>query len=135
MKKIFILSLLLILALPVFGQKPSPVRVIAYYFHGNFRCTTCHKLEQYSKEAIEQNFKNELSSGKLEFKAINVDEKANEHFVNDYQLYTKSLILVLIKDDKQVKYKNLDKIWEYVGDEKKFFEYVIKEIRDFLKDS
>ena len=27
-------------------------QVIAYYFHGNFRCYTCHTMEQYSKEAI-----------------------------------------------------------------------------------
>jgi hypothetical protein len=135
MKKIFILILLFVLVMPVFGQGTAHVKVVAYYFHGNVRCVTCHKLEKYSKEAIEQNFKEALSSGKLEFKAINVDEKANEHFVDDYQLYTKSLILVLMKDGKQIKYKNLDKIWEYVGDKKKFFGYVTKETRDFLRDS
>jgi len=39
--------------------------VTAYYFHGTFRCPTCHKLEKYAKEAIENNFKNDLTSGKL----------------------------------------------------------------------
>lgn len=134
MKKIFILVILLISMMPVFGQEAASVKVVAYYFHGSFRCATCHKLEQYSKEAIDQNFKAALSSGKLEFKTINVDEKANVHFVNDYQLYTKSLVLSLIKDGKEVKSKNLEKIWEYVGDKKKFFEYVTNEIQNFLKD-
>ncbi|MFA5270946.1 MAG: nitrophenyl compound nitroreductase subunit ArsF family protein [Candidatus Omnitrophota bacterium] len=135
MKKIFILIPFLISVMPVFGQEAPPVKVVAYYFHGNVRCYTCHKLEEYSKEAIEQNFKDALSSGKLEFKVVNVDEKTNAHFIDEYQLYTKSLVLSLIKNGKEIKSKNLDKIWEYVGDKKKFFEYVTKETRDFLKDS
>ena len=81
-------------------------RVIAYYFHGNFRCYTCHTMEQYSKEAIQANFKDALSSGKLEFKVVNTDERGNEHYVSDYQLYTKPLILSLLKDGKEVKSKS-----------------------------
>lgn len=108
--------------------------VIAYYFHGTFRCPTCHKLEQYSKEAIEANFKNELTSGKIVFKTVNVDEKANEHFVNDYQLYTKSLVISLVRGGKEEKFKNLTKIWEYVGNKQRFYDYVWDEIAAFLKE-
>ena len=115
------------------ADMPSGNKVIAYYFHGNFRCPTCYKLEQYSKEAIDANFKAELASGKLTFKAINTDEKGNKHFVNDYQLYTKSLVISLVKDGKEVKSKNLTKIWDYVGNKQKFFDYVTSEINNFLK--
>ena len=115
------------------ADKPLGGKVIAYYFHGSMRCPTCHRLEQYSKEVIETNFKDALASGKLEFRAVNVEDKENEHYNNDYQLYTKSLILSLVKDGKQIKWKNLDKIWEYVGDRQKFFKYVTDEIDSFLK--
>ncbi|MDD4183168.1 MAG: nitrophenyl compound nitroreductase subunit ArsF family protein [Candidatus Omnitrophica bacterium] len=132
----------LLLALFIFGfvalsfaaDKPSDSRVIAYYFHGNFRCHTCHKLEQYSKEAIESTFKNELASGKLAFIAVNIDEKGNEHFAKDYQLYTKSLVISLVKGDKEIKSKNLVKIWDYVGNKQKFYAYVTEEIKNFLKE-
>lgn len=117
------------------ADKPSGTKVIAYYFHGNFRCPTCHKLEQYSKEVIESNFKDELASGKLVFKVINTDKKGNEHFVDDYQLYTKSLVISLVKEGKEVKSKNLVKIWNYVGNKNRFSEYVTSEINDFLKGS
>lgn len=113
-------------------QAPAP-KAIAYYFHGTYRCPTCHKLEQYSKEAIEANFKDALASGKLEFKAVNVEEKGNEHFVNDYRLYTKSLVVSLIENGKEVKSKNLAKIWDYAGNKQKFFGYVTSEISNFLK--
>ncbi|MCX5708971.1 MAG: nitrophenyl compound nitroreductase subunit ArsF family protein [Candidatus Omnitrophica bacterium] len=108
-------------------------KVIAYYFHGTMRCPTCYKLEQYSKEAIETNFKDALASGKLEFKVVNVEDRGNEHYGDEYQLYTKSLILSLVRDGKQIKWKNFDKIWEYVGDKQIFLDYVKSGVVDFLK--
>ncbi len=141
MKKAF-LALLIIVAVVSAGvvltinlacaEQTSTAKVIAFYFHGSFRCPTCHKLEQYSKEAIETNFKEALASGKLEFKAVNVEDKGNEHFVNDYQLYTKSLILSLVKDGKKVKSENLTKILEYVGNKQRFIDYVKNGVADFL---
>ena len=117
------------------GEDKSPGKVIAYYFHGQMRCPTCHKLEQYSKEAIETNFKDALASGKLEFKVVNVEDKGNEHYGNDYQLYTKSLILSLVKDGKQIKWINLDKIWEYVGNKQRFVDYVKSGVAGLLKEA
>jgi len=117
------------------AEKFSSKKVYAYYFHGSMRCSTCYKLEQYSKEAIESNFKDALVSGKLEFKVVNVEDKGNEHFNKDYQLYTKSLILSLVKDGKEIKWKNMDKIWEYVRDKKRFIDYVNSEITDLLKEA
>ena len=117
------------------GEDAKGAHVIAYYFHGTMRCPTCHKLEQYSKEAIETNFKDVLASGKLEFKVINVEDKGNEHYTKDYQLYTKSLILSLIKDGKETKWINLDKIWEYVGNKERFIDYVKSGVADLLKEA
>jgi len=114
---------------------PSGTKVMAYYFHGTARCPTCHKLEQYSKEAIEANFKDALASGKLEFKVVNVDDKGNEHYGSDYQLYTKSLILSLVKDGKEAKWVNLDKIWEYVGNKQRFIDYVKSGVAGLLKEA
>jgi hypothetical protein len=92
-------------------------------------------MEKYSKEAIEANFKGALAAGALEFKAVNVEERGNEHFVNDYKLYTKSLILSQVKDGKEVKSKNLDKIWELARNKQKIMDYVTGEINEFMKDT
>ena len=140
MKKIIVILLATVAVISISfsayaGEDKSSGKVIAYYFHGTFRCPTCHKLEQYSKEAIETNFKDALTSGKLEFKVINVEDKGNEHYASDYQLYTKSLILSLVKDGKEIKSKNLDKIWEYVGNKQRFIDYVKVGVTDFLKEA
>ncbi len=117
------------------AENKSATKIMAYYFHGTFRCYTCTNMEKYSREAIEANFKDALASGKLEFLSVNVEDRGNEHFVNDYQLYTKTLILSLVKDGKEVKSKNLDKIWELARNKQKFIDYVTSEISGFMKDA
>ena len=109
-------------------------QLIAYYFHGSFRCPTCHNLEKYAKEAIRNNFKDELDKGILVFKTVNIEKKGNEHFVNDYRLDSKSLVLSLVKDGEEIKHKNLTKIWEYVRNKEKYVNYVKSEIDVFLRE-
>ncbi|MFA5177193.1 MAG: nitrophenyl compound nitroreductase subunit ArsF family protein [Candidatus Omnitrophota bacterium] len=140
MKRLFLVILAAVAVISLnysaFATEDKPAaKVIAYYFHGNFRCPTCQAMEKYSKEAIENNFKNELASGKLEFKAVNTDEQGNEHFVRDYQLYTKSLVLSLVKGGKETKAKNLTQIWDRVRNKQSFIDYVDEEVANFLKEA
>jgi len=107
-------------------------KVVVYYFHGDFRCSNCINFEKYTKEAVETNFKEQLNSGKLEYKVINTEEKGHEHFVDDYKLYTKSIVVSLVKDGKEIKYKNLEKIWDYVRNKDQYIKYVTDEINAFL---
>ena len=106
--------------------------VVAYYFHGNYRCASCRAIESYTKEALELYFSDELASGKLEFRAVNVEEKGNEHFVQDYKLYTKSVVLSRVVDGKEVDYKNLEGVWQLLNNRQRFFDYVRKETEVFL---
>jgi len=113
--------------------KGRPGQVIAYYFHGHQRCPTCRKLEAYSQEAIESGFGEALKDGRLEWRVVNVEEEGNGHFIKDYQLYSKSLVLVRVVDGKQAEWKNLTRIWELVGDKPSFVEYVQEEVSSYLK--
>ena len=107
--------------------------ITAYYFHGNFRCTNCRKIEQYSREAIEEYFTEELKTKKLVFSIINTDQPENKHFIKDYQLYTRSLIIAEFKGGRQVQWKNLTGVWNYLGNREKFYNYVRSEIRAYLE--
>ncbi|NIS17703.1 MAG: hypothetical protein GWO41_15105 [candidate division Zixibacteria bacterium] len=117
------------------AESDNDTKVIAYYFHSTRRCATCRKLEEYSREAIEEGFENELEKGLLEINAVNTDEKENKHFIDDYKLYTKALILSKVEDGKEVEWVNLDKIWKLVGDEDKYKAYVTSEVKEFLGDN
>ena len=137
MKKVFfaiLVAVAVINSAVAFAANSSSTKVRVYYFHGSFRCYTCTNMEKFSREAVDTNFKDALASGKLEFKVVNVEDRGNEHFVDDYKLYTKSLILSLVKDGKEVQSKNLDKIWELARNKQKFIEYVTGEVNAFMKD-
>ncbi|MFH1327561.1 MAG: nitrophenyl compound nitroreductase subunit ArsF family protein [Candidatus Bathyarchaeota archaeon] len=109
-------------------------RVVASYFHTTFRCPTCHKIEQYTEGALKDFFGGELESGSLVYRVVNVEDKGNEHFVQDYQLYTKSVVLSLVKDGEEVRFKNLERVWQNVGSKDKFYEYIEGETRLFLDE-
>jgi len=109
-----------------------PDHVTAYYFHGNYRCANCKKIEEYSRIAIKEGFVRELKDGRLGFDIINVEEQPNRHFIRDYSLVTKSLVLVLKDGDRQIRFKNLDLVWQLLGSREKFVEYVQNEVESFL---
>ena len=108
-------------------------KIVVYYFHGNARCPTCYKLENFAKSVVETDFADAIKKGKLEWKTINVDEKGNEHFTDDYKLYTKSVIVSTVKDGKELSWKNLDQIWQLVHDEGIYREYIRNEIKACLE--
>ena len=110
----------------------SPEKVVVYYFHNNFRCAKCRKFESYSRETLQTAFSGALNDGRLEWKVINIDEPVHKHFVGDYQLYTKSIIVAKHQDGKQNEWKNLEKIWDLVGDKAVFVKYIKDEVSAYL---
>lgn len=110
-----------------------PRQVVAYYFHTTQRCPTCHKIENFTREAIESGFPELLREGRLVFQVLNVEEAPNAHFVQDYQLHTKSVIIVELKNGQPVRWKNLDQVWRLVGDKDAFLQYIREETRVYLE--
>ena len=120
---------------PLTEVKAQNSKVIAYYFHGTFRCSTCRTIEQYSHDSIQMYFAKELGNGTLEFRPVNIEEPENKHFIQDYQLVTRSLVLSLMSDGKETKWNNLADVWKLVRDRDKFFQYVKDEVEKFLKET
>jgi hypothetical protein len=108
-------------------------KIVVYYFHRTMRCATCIKLEEYSDEAIKNGFTEQLKNGQLEWKIINIEDAGNEHFENDYKLYSQSLVLVELRNGKQQRWKNLEKIWELVGMKEAYLHYVQEEVKSYLE--
>ncbi len=106
--------------------------IIAYYFHRTMRCATCLSIEKQSREAIELAYGSELSSGRLEWHAVNIEEPGNEHFEKDFELQTQSLVLVESISDRVARWKLLPKVWELVEDPYGFQEYVVSEVALFI---
>lgn len=107
--------------------------IVIYYLHMNRRCMTCEKLEAYSEEAVSSGFAEQLEDSSIVWRVVNFEEEGNEHYAGDYQLYSQSLIVSKFHDGKEIKWKNLDKIWKLVYDKDEFITYVQAEIEEFMK--
>jgi hypothetical protein len=110
-------------------------RVIVYYFHGTARCTTCRAIEQYAHDALVTGFSGELQSETLEWHSINVEEPDNQHFIDDYELVMRSVVLADMVGEDQIRWKNLDRIWDLVGNRDAFITYVQAETRAYLEEN
>jgi len=115
--------------------KKMDKKIIVYYFHGDYRCSNCYKIEQYSKEAVETYFPDELKSGKIEYRTVNYDKIENTHYINDYGLYTKSLVVALVENNKEIKNKNLTGVWNYLNSMEDFYNYVKSEVNQYLSEA
>lgn len=113
------------------GQRPD--RVVVYYFRATARCPSCITIENYTREAVESGFSDALGDGRLQWRVVNVEEPGNSHFIRDYRLYAQSVVVVEIKNGKQVRWKNLEQIWNLLGDKAAFIGYVQKEVGAYLK--
>ncbi|MFC1587634.1 nitrophenyl compound nitroreductase subunit ArsF family protein [Planctomycetota bacterium] len=109
-------------------------RITIYYFHGNKRCKTCISFEAFTREAVGSGFPEALKSGKLELRIFNREDTENEHFVLDYSLISNSVIVAEIKDGKQVRWKNLERIWDLVKNKDEFTNYIRIEIKEYLEE-
>lgn len=98
-------------------------KVNVYYFYGKPRCTTCMKIENYTKSAVES-----MKDKTIVYKGIDMEKSENGAMVKKYNLYTKSVIVSKVKNGKE-QWKNLDKIWLKVGNEQEFKKYIITETK------
>lgn len=122
-------------ARPVLSAVPpaAPRRVVRVtYFHTTARCVSCYKIEALSETTVRATFGAALSQGDLVWRTINLDEPGSAHFVHDYGLFTKSVIVSEVVGGTEVRFKNLDRVWNLLGDEQAFSQYVADEVRGFL---
>ena len=112
-------------------KENSTGKIVIYYFHGNRRCKSCKKIEAYTREAIETSFGTELENGTMEWLPVNTEQDDNEHFIEDYKLYTKSVIVSRIENEKETEWKNLEKVWRLLNDKDSFIKYITDEVQAF----
>ncbi len=126
MTALLLLSLLLPLPALAAGQ------VIVRYFHSDIRCSTCLAFEDWSKTAVD-GFPKELAAGTLKWEVINFDKPENHHYIKDYDLAEKSLVLVKQEDGKTVRWKNVEEFWDFDENQKdEFVKFVHNLIADDL---
>jgi uncharacterized membrane protein YraQ (UPF0718 family) len=106
-------------------------RIEVINFHATQRCVSCTTLGKLSEKTITERFANEVASGKIIFKSVNVELRENTEIVNLYQASGSSLYINAVKDGKNNIVQNV-KVWQYLSDEIAFTNYLETKLRSLL---
>lgn len=90
------------------AQKEVAVKnhVEVLYFHGKQRCATCMAIESNAKAALAEHFAEQMKSGDVVFRVIDISQKENEALAEKYEVTWSSLLVVKYKDGQET-YENL----------------------------
>jgi len=112
---------------------PAKATLTVYYFHRTARCPSCEKIEALTQKAVQDGFAAQLAAGAMQWRVVNIDEPQNAHFETDYRLEAQSVVLSEMRDGKETRWKNLDKVWDLLSDDAAFVRYVQDEIRAYAQ--
>lgn len=101
------------------------------YFHRSQRCAGCHYAEDATRYTIETYFGDEVASGKVVFKVLDVQDKANAAIVEKYGAYTSSLFINEVRDGID-HIEEVTGIWFLLGNDEAFVNLVKGEIEKHL---
>lgn len=104
--------------------KQNSIEVID--FHSTNRCMTCKAIEANTKYTLDTYFANELKTGKIIFKIINVDKKENEKVAEKFEASGTALFLNVINDGKE-NHIDLTNFAFMNGNDQKAFSSALKE--------
>jgi hypothetical protein len=89
-------------------------------------------IQAYTEKALATGFRDDLTNGRLEFRQVNFQRSENRHFVQEYQLYTSSVVIARFRDGKQVEWENLTDVWVLSESKSALVRYVQRHVRDHL---
>lgn len=92
----------------------------AVYFHAPHRCPTCRKIETFSHEALTP----EIEVGKLAWQIADYTSDENASLVDQFEVYTSTVVLVEVQNGKIVRWKNLEEVWNHTSDQADFTAFI-----------
>ena len=108
-------------------------RVEVLVFYGAQRCATCRAIEAQSKDVVESAFAEDLASGLLVYRTVDMTTPEGEALADHYEVASSSILLVQHLGDKE-KVNNLTRFAFSTARNKpeEFKDGLRKEVRDML---
>lgn len=116
------------------GEKPvirQADKIQVFLFHTTHRCYSCITIGQFAKKTVEQKFPDELKSGRIEFREINIDLSENKELADKFRASGSSLFLNPIVEGTD----NIEedtRVWRLVSDEQAFISYLSDKLKAWL---
>ena len=102
--------------------------VAVFYFHGNARCQTCRLIETSTQEAV-----NGITNSGVRWRAINVEEPGNEHFISDFRLTMKTVVIAEVRNGQIGQWEQMNEVWPLARSRAEFINYIQTGVRRHLE--
>jgi hypothetical protein len=109
--------------------------VLVYFIHGRAKCPTCDLILAHTRSAMKTSFSEETGNGSLVLVPVDVEKPGNEHFMEDFGLFTTSVVLFSRNTAGKEHWKNLSRAWELAEDSESFKTYFSGELHRFLQEA
>lgn len=106
--------------------------VTVTYFTTDARCVSCRKIEAFTRLAVETNFPDQLVKESLTFETINVDRPENKHFIRDYEIAFKTVVIAYTDSEGNPQFRKMDKVWELLPDQEAFERYIASAVQEAI---
>lgn len=116
-------------------QNMTAATVVVTYFTTDVRCASCRTIEKLSRQAIEEGFPKEFANGEVVFRVLNTDRPENQHFVDDYEIANKTVIVSHQKSGEESEWTNRQDVWLLFKEPDEFFAYVREPVKRYLGKS
>ena len=112
----------------------APDRLEVRYFVFGKRCSTCHRIEKLTRKAVEEDFEPERKAGKVSFYMVDCDKESNKHWLEEFPMSAKSVLILKYEDGELVDWENMTHIWTLNNDEEEFLAYIRDMVRMMLAE-
>lgn len=112
---------------PTIAVPAAAPALVAFYFHGNKRCAACGTIERLTREALQD----EVARGGVEIRTVNVDDPAHAHYIEDFQMTMRTVVLAQLRDGQVARWKRLDECWDVYADPPAFTAYIQQSLAAF----
>lgn len=108
-------------------------QVVMTYFISGERCENCRTIEALAKETVAREFAADQAAKRVVFRVVDTGAPGHAHFVSDYQLSSKMVVLSHRVDGKETEWRAMEKVWDLLDDPDGFRNYLTEGIRGYLK--
>jgi len=112
---------------------PETDRVNVVYFHRANRCYSCVYAEEQTRYTLEIYFNEELNSGWLTFKAVNLQDASNAAIIEKYGAYTSQLFINTVTGDTE-HIEHVPEIWQFLGNNEAFSSVIRNKVMKALEE-
>lgn len=119
---------------PIQRAPSSSLRVIIYYFHPTLRCTSCLLAESLAHQVVQEQWKDAVDEGVLQWRLVNIDLPENQPLTRLFEVDSSAVVVASVQDGKPIRWEKISQVWEQVQEPDTFRGRIHGQIMKLLSD-